>query len=334
MSHPPAPVPARGRSWSAWGGFLAKLAFSAACLGWVAHRVDPAALWRSLQDASPAWLAFGFLLFLLAIPAGGLRWWVALRALGQRVALGRLTGLFWIVTAMSQFLPAVAGDAARVWLGARAGLPLSAALNSTVLERVAMLLVLVLIVAAATPLSARFVMPPAGSGGIQPLTWAVPLALAGLAGVAVLARADAALRRLPVNARLAGPARHVVAALSALSADTRRLAWSPWTLPMLALCLVGHLNFVAAAWALGRGLGLGLPAPAYLAFIPLVIAVTILPISVGGWGLREGLLVGLMTRAGVPAETALAFSLLFGATSTAASLPGLVLWWRAAPSRA
>jgi hypothetical protein len=58
---------------------------------------------------------------------------------------------------------------------------------------------------------------------------------------------------------------------------------------------------------------------------------TTLPISFGGWGVREGVLVLLLGRLGVPAAQALSVSLLFGVFGIVSLLPGLLIWalaWR------
>jgi uncharacterized membrane protein YbhN (UPF0104 family) len=183
-----------------------------------------------------------------------------------------------------------------------------------------MLVVLLAMVTATGPLTARLLHLA------SPEWWPLLFMLAGVAGLAALMLAD----------RVASRFAHwrIIGFLAALSADTRRLAASRWTLPMLVLCALGNLNFVAAAWLLGQALGLALPFADYLAFMPLVVVVTVLPVSVGGWGLREGLLVALLAHVGIPAHNALAFSLLFGACSAVGSLPGLALWWlRAEPAR-
>jgi uncharacterized membrane protein YbhN (UPF0104 family) len=54
----------------------------------------------------------------------------------------------------------------------------------------------------------------------------------------------------------------------------------------------------------------------------------VLPISVGGWGVREGVLVALLGAMGISADRALAFSLMFGLAAAVSSLPAIIIWWR------
>jgi hypothetical protein len=51
-----------------------------------------------------------------------------------------------------------------------------------------------------------------------------------------------------------------------------------------------------------------------------------IPISLGGWGLREGALAFLFGIDGVSAHTAFTISLVFGASLAIASAPGALLF--------
>jgi hypothetical protein len=50
------------------------------------------------------------------------------------------------------------------------------------------------------------------------------------------------------------------------------------------------------------------------------------PISVAGWGIREGAMIVAFGFVGVPEADALVVSILFGLTLIAAGAPGGVLW--------
>jgi uncharacterized membrane protein YbhN (UPF0104 family) len=60
--------------------------------------------------------------------------------------------------------------------------------------------------------------------------------------------------------------------------------------------------------------------------LPVVLLLTSLPISFAGWGLREGAMIIALDVYGVPQETALALSLVYGVLHLVSGLPGLVLW--------
>jgi uncharacterized membrane protein YbhN (UPF0104 family) len=62
-----------------------------------------------------------------------------------------------------------------------------------------------------------------------------------------------------------------------------------------------------------------------LVFIPIIVVVTLLPISLGGLGLKEGLWIYLFNRIGLTTEQALLLSLTITALSWLLSLPGALI---------
>ena len=60
--------------------------------------------------------------------------------------------------------------------------------------------------------------------------------------------------------------------------------------------------------------------------IPLVIFFMALPISIAGWGVREGVMVLGLGYLGVSAEEALALSIVFGLSTLIVSIPGSAIW--------
>ena len=96
---------------------------------------------------------------------------------------------------------------------------------------------------------------------------------------------------------------------------------------LVLLCLLTNLNLSVASLWLGKSLGLTLTFLDYVVFIPIVTLITTLPISIGGWGVREGATVVLFGALGVVSHNALAFSVLFGLVIAVSSLPGLIFLW-------
>jgi glycosyltransferase 2 family protein len=59
----------------------------------------------------------------------------------------------------------------------------------------------------------------------------------------------------------------------------------------------------------------------------------LIPVSIGGWGVRELAVTSLLGSHGVPLERALFFSVCFGLTLLIAALPGAIVWAAYSPSR-
>ena len=83
---------------------------------------------------------------------------------------------------------------------------------------------------------------------------------------------------------------------------------------------------MAAFAVLGHGAGLHYPLQVYLALVPPAVLLTILPVSLAGWGLREGAMVGLFLLVGADKSMVLTFSIVYGLVNLIASLPGLAVY--------
>jgi uncharacterized protein (TIRG00374 family) len=85
-------------------------------------------------------------------------------------------------------------------------------------------------------------------------------------------------------------------------------------------------SVVAAVWCAVHALGVSVPDAAVLAFVPAVAMAQVLPISVSGLGVREGLLVLLLHPLGVPAGKAIGVGLLWYGMTLVVSLLGAPLF--------
>ena len=94
----------------------------------------------------------------------------------------------------------------------------------------------------------------------------------------------------------------------------------------LGLSIITHLLSMTAFFMIGRGVGLDFSLQVYLVLVPPVILLTILPISLAGWGVREGAMVGFFLLVGADKSRVLTFSILYGLVALVASLPGLVVY--------
>ena len=72
------------------------------------------------------------------------------------------------------------------------------------------------------------------------------------------------------------------------------------------------------------GLAIGAPTALkhYLVFLPIIAVVTMLPVSVGGLGVRESALVAFFVPVGLTPEQSVTLGLLWHAVTVVASLPG------------
>ena len=298
------------------GSWWTRLAITAAILGWLATRIDMAAAARAVLTVSrPHLLA---VLALVAVDRTVMvwRWILLLRARGVAVTASQAARVFLVSSFVGSFLPAgIGADAARAWsltqITARAG----EALASVMVDRLLGVLSL-----AAMAVAGLLAWTPAG-GGLGRLG----LAVAVLTAACVAAFwADALIRAVVPDARHAGAiTRRVLRVADAMAAyrDHRGalaavMAWS----------IVVQLLRITQAWLLGLGLGLTVPFGYYLLVMPVGLLALLLPVSVSGFGVPQGVIVWLLRPQGVPEPLAFALSTLIILTGLAGNLPGLWLY--------
>ena len=95
---------------------------------------------------------------------------------------------------------------------------------------------------------------------------------------------------------------------------------------LLLLSISIHLCSILAVLILSEGLALNIEWIGIILVIPLVTIFTLIPISLAGWGVREGVMILGLGYINVPPEEALALSILYGLLMLVISLPGGLIW--------
>lgn len=298
-----------------WLPWVLKLALSGFVIWFVLRGVDLGAAWERGRSVAPAMFALAIVVILFQNVIGSLRWRVALLALGPVPSFLNIFIMLSISMFFSLVLPgAVGGDAVRMWTGRKAGLTLVHAVNSVILERVATLLGLFLLVTLTEPILLDRI-------GDNPAIYVFPvLTLLGFLGTGFLMVLD----RLPSSLHRW----RVVRGMTYVAADTRRLFLNfRHAVSVLFFAVLGHVNLSLVVYILALGLGMGVTFIDCVVLVPPVILITTIPISIAGWGVREGAMVTAFAFVGVPPESALALSVLFGLSMTLGILPGGAIWF-------
>jgi uncharacterized membrane protein YbhN (UPF0104 family) len=297
---------------------LVRLLQVVAALGLLAllwRGADGAAALGHLAGASPGWLLAALATLTLQTVLSALRWrWTAGR-LG--IVLDPVTALreYYLAQIVNQALPGgVLGDAGRA-VRARAQAGLTASGQAVLFERLAGQIALFLLFAAAV--AGTWAVP----GGFDWPPWLLPPVALFLGGGLAVAAALSWIGPHP-SYRLGRALAAFLRAVAAPEVRWRQAATSLGT----ALCTVGAFACCAAA------VGVVLPPATTLALVPLILFTMLVPLTVSGWGLREGAAAGLLPLAGVTAAEGLAASVAFGLAFLVATLPGLVAVVLAAPA--
>ncbi|MDG3040509.1 lysylphosphatidylglycerol synthase transmembrane domain-containing protein [Roseicyclus marinus] len=298
-----------------------QIAVAVGLMAWLWQAADGAEAARHLAGAQPVWLFAALAALTAQTILSALRWRVTAAQLGIAIDGGTAVREYYLSQIVNQALPGgVLGDAGRA-VRARAQAGLLASGQAVAFERLAgQIAIFALLVVA-------FVVTLAVPGGLDWPVWAIwPVASVVGLGVAVpsilwsVARvapgaAGAALIRLGQNLRLC---------LFAPEVRGRQLILS------LGTAFANVAGFMCCAAAIGAPI----PPGAALALVPLILFTMVIPITISGWGLREGAAAALLPLAGLTAAEAMAASVAFGLVFLASSLPGIVVVLLDRPRRA
>jgi len=94
----------------------------------------------------------------------------------------------------------------------------------------------------------------------------------------------------------------------------------------MSLGIIIHILSMLNIYCIGIGVGLEFDFVTYLVIVPPAILLTLIPVSLAGWGVREGALIGLFTLLEADKSIILSLSVLYGMILIVASLPGLQVY--------
>jgi uncharacterized membrane protein YbhN (UPF0104 family) len=299
-------VPARIRPAVRRSGLsLLRLAAGVAVLWFLWRQVGAAPFEDGLRAVTWQAILAAVTLTALTTVCSAWRWRVVARALGANIGLPGAVSAYYRSLFLNSVLPGgVLGDVHRaVTHGRRAG-DVGRGLRAVGWERLwgqAIQAVVTVVVLLTLPSPVRPALPYVLAGA------------AGVAGCAVLVVRHAARRGRP---RLARAAR-------AVSADLRSGLLAPDVWPQLTLASVlvvaGHTaTFVIAA----RAAGCTAPLGELVALLMVVQTAVVIPLSIGGWGLREGAAAWAFAAAGLGAAAGVTIATLYAVLMLAAVAPG------------
>lgn len=288
-----------------FGPSLLRLAGAVTVLWFLWRLVGAGPFTTGLRSATWQAVVAAVALAALTTACSAWRWRVVARALGLDIGLPRAVGAYYRSLFLNSVLVGgVLGDVHRaVTHGRRAG-DVVRGLRAVAWERLCGQVVQAVV----TAIVLLTVPSP-----VRPALLYIVAAVLGIAGCAALVVRGAARRG---RSRLARAAQ-------AVSADLRHGLLSPgvWPQAMFASVLVvaGHTaTFVLAA----RVAGVTAPVSELIALLLVVQCAMVIPLSIGGWGLREGAAAWAFAAAGLGAATGVTVAILYAVLMLIAVAPG------------
>ena len=297
--------------------FALKLSVSVGLLGYLVTRIDGEQFAHTLASANFSYIALALIIYLGTQVVSALRWTVLTRPLGIGTPYKDLATYYFIGMFFNLFAPStVGGDVSRVYYLAREqnkdpqqrGSTIQAAV-SVLVDRAIGMVALIWLGAVGLLLFPEYGIPPA----IRALSLSLAVAFLVLGFLLPLV-----WRVLPEDA-------HPWVTKLRLILTSYRTGWR--VIPQ-AITLSFMVHFVQA-WMhviMGLALHLSLPLSFCIIIYPLVGTFAALPISVNGFGLREGGYIFLLALIGINSEEGIAFGLLLFLIVAVDSLIGGVLF--------
>jgi glycosyltransferase 2 family protein len=292
----------------------AKAAVTLLLLALLFRKVDYAATLRHLRDITPLTAVVSLVVLNAGIALANARWRIVLQSMSRTFTGWYLFRLNLIGQFFNQALPStVGGDGMRVWLLYRDGCSFAEAFNSVLIDRISGFVVLGIMGLYGLPtLVERMFAIPKG----QTILGILVISIALCVVFYVLARVRMRIARFR-GGRFVAQIVTDMLFLAARPEDTAKI---------ILLSIGAQISAFVVVWLILRDLGAEVSVVGVMIIAPVVLLLLVLPISIAGWGLREGLFVIGFGLFNVPDDIALAASIVFGLITLAEGLIGGVFW--------
>jgi glycosyltransferase 2 family protein len=292
---------------------VVKFAISGGLLYFATRQLDFSTLGARLNRIEPLWIFAAIVIALLQNGLVSIRWRWIIGICGAALPMIRSFRFNLVSAFFGQVLPATVGaDAARIVLLARDGAGWWKATCSVLLDRFVGLLSLAIMATGGLYWSFQLIQNPVGR---------LVLLVTGLGiiAAATLFLAMAHLRWLQQW--------RLTRRFSDLSALANKILFSNRASALIILSsLLGHGMTGALTWSLGQAVAAQLGFVDALLLILPVMLISTVPISIGGWGVRESALVLAFSYAGLPESDGLIISVLFGGVMLVVGIVGGFVW--------
>ncbi len=309
---------------------ILRLVFAGGLTAWILWKSHPSEVATAASGASWGPIVLAMLLVLADRTLMAYRWVALLYAISpdSRRQFTAVMRIFFVSTFVGTFLPAsVGGDAVRSYQATRLNIRGGDAIASVFMDRmlgVASILIMAIVglalardLASSRAVVAGLIVTAAVCVATVLLIFSEPVAALAARGLALVP--VAAVHRVGTR----------------IIESVRQYAGHPGPLVTVLVCSVGvQILRIVQCYFLGVGLHVPAGLSAYFAFVPLILLVMLLPVTVSGIGTSQAAFVWFFAQAGVPAASAFALSVLFVALNVVGNVPGALLYMAGPRSRA
>lgn len=301
--------------------FFLRVAVSLGLIVFMISKLDVGSMMRFLRRADPFFVFWTLVAVLTDRALMAFRWMKLVQALGVHASRAKLVKIFFLSTFFGSFLPSgVGGEAVRAASFSKLTSRGIEGVASVVMDRLIGFLSMLLTGLLSLTIFYRVYPHPAllyvVLVGSVILTAGLGLALAQPVHRALLERFRGG------TTRLAEWTRKTIEAMARYREKLGTLGF------VLGMSIGVQLLRVLQAWLLSESMGLGTPGIYFFCFVPPILIITMLPISVGGWGTANLAYVALFSSVGMDPDGAFVLSVLILALGVVGNLPGgLIYAW-------
>ena len=295
--------------------FLAKLLITASIFFWIFNGIElPLLRERASQlTLSAAFMCIAAMLVQSVVAAARLRLLTAHLGTGVSFSVSwkfTMIGLFF-----NQTLPsAIGGDAMKVWLLARRDAwSMRASVHCILIDRALGLLALLLVICLTVPWIFATIHD-------SQATTAISLIVAiGIAGTLIFLLMPQLPPRIE-RTRLVSELRQLRDALRSVFGNASVCSFAG----MYGVSM--YILNTALVWYVATDVDIDVGFVECLVVVPLAFLISFVPVSIAGWGLREGAMITGFAYVGMPAADALFLSVTLGISMTLVGLLGGIVW--------
>jgi len=268
------------------------------------NKIDVHILITDIKSSDKLLLSVGFIILLFTYILGFLRWKMLLKEIGINALIKRLIvsysgGLFFSI-----FLPStIGGDIVRTADLAEHTRKTKEVIATVFLDRLSGYIGLVIVVLPAFLFGGRLVRDKMVFSSLAAILGLLVLILLVLFNKTIYAKINGLLAT-PGAGRIRAAIRNLHREIHIFRSRRKLIAYN------LILSVIIQALLPVSAFFIALSLGVKVNLLYFFIFLPIIGAITLLPIAIGGLGLREYLFVLYFAKVGVAKQLAVAMSLL------------------------
>jgi len=285
--------------------FSIKFLFSALIIAFILiYKTSIKDILAVLKQVDLFWILLSFSLHSLGLLISAIRWQILIQAQGDSVPMIFLAKSYLVGTFFNNFLPTrFGGDVVRIWDGSRYSQTILKSSAIVLVERLTGIIVLL----GFAFISSLFRLDMTGK---VPVIWvSLIISFLGLTSIAVFF--------MPYTTRILKsiPDKGILAKIKQKILEFRGIVFKykkkkQQLLKAFFWAFLLQVNVILHYFLIGKALHLNISLLDYFIFIPIVLLILIIPITINGLGLREGSYIEIFKFYGISANVAFSFSLI------------------------